>query len=59
MTIETSGELLQRLGTDAQKWADELIKRWPSIPKDEAIGWCANMIMAGYDQSTNEKRNDT
>lgn len=41
---ENDGDFLQRLGTDAAKWAAEFVSRYPSVPEDEAIGWFANAI---------------
>jgi len=37
---------------DAMVWADEFCKRFPSISRDDALGWFANAIMAGYDTAT-------
>lgn len=42
-----SHELVQCV--DARVWAQEFRKVYPEVPEDEAIGWFANAIMAGYD----------
>ena len=34
---------------DAQMWAKEFVKQYPGFDEGEAIDWCANAIMAGYD----------
>lgn len=46
------GNILQRLGMDGNLWAEEMHKRFPAIPEDDLLGWCCNMIMAGYDESS-------
>ena len=46
---ESGGQFLQRVGMDGLLWADEMNKRFPSIPVDDLLCWCCNMIMAGYD----------
>lgn len=51
---ETDGELLNRLGMDGKLWAEEMHTRFPVIPQDDLLGWCCNMIMAGYDKRDNE-----
>lgn len=48
---ESSGDFLQRVGMDGNKWAEEMHKCFPSVPEDELLGWCCNMIMAGYDEA--------
>lgn len=55
MATETAGQLLSRLGTSAEKWAQEFVERNAerdgSLALDEGtmISWFANAIMAGYD----------
>jgi hypothetical protein len=34
---------------DAMVWADEFCKRFPPVSREDALGWFANAIMAGYD----------
>lgn len=46
---ETDGQFLERIGTNGQLWADEMHKRFPSIPVDELLTWCCNMIEIGRD----------
>lgn len=53
---ESAGDMLQRLGIDGRLWAEEMHKRFPLIPEDDLIGWCCNMIMAGYDRRDAEVR---
>lgn len=53
---ETAGQMLQRLGIDGMKWAEEMHKQFPAIPVDDLLGWCCNMIMAGYDRRDAEVR---
>ena len=48
---ESSAEFLQRVGTDGSAWATELCNRFPSVPHDEAVSWCCNMIMVGFDSA--------
>ncbi len=48
---ETAPEMLQRLGMDGHKWAEEMHKSFPAIPVADLLGWCCNMIMAGYDEA--------
>jgi hypothetical protein len=48
---ETAGQMLQRLGMDGQLWAEEMHKRFPAVSVDDMIGWCCNMVMAGYDEA--------
>jgi len=55
---ETGGQFLQRLGMDGKLWADELHKRFPAVPLDDALGWCCNMIMAGYDRGVRHGKNE-
>ena len=42
---ETAGQFLQRLGMDGKLWAE-----------DDLLGWCCNMIMAGYDEAERRAR---
>jgi len=56
MTEETSGEMLQRLGMDGMLWSIEMHKYFPQVPQDDLLGWCCNMIMAGYDARDREVR---
>lgn len=51
MEEETAGQMLQRLGMDGKLWAEEMHKRFPAIAEDDLLGWCCNMIMAGYDEA--------
>lgn len=56
---ETAGDFYTRMDCDGRKWAKELSDTFPSIPMEDAIGWCANMIMQGYDRGyANAKRED-
>ncbi len=48
---ETAGQMLQRLGMDGMLWSIEMHKRFPQIAQDDLLGWCCNMIMAGYDEA--------
>jgi len=48
---EADGQLLQRLVMDGKLWAEEMHKRFPQIAEDDLLGWCCNMIMAGYDEA--------
>jgi hypothetical protein len=34
---------------DAAVWADKFCEQFPSVNSEDAIGWFANAIMAGYD----------
>ncbi|HEX8874112.1 MAG TPA: hypothetical protein VF780_05750 [Nitrosospira sp.] len=40
---------------DAQIWAEEFVKNFPSIELDAARAWFANAIMAGYDTAMMRK----
>lgn len=54
-TKETDGDLLARLGTDGQKWAQEFLAKFPDPSKiDEGlmIGWFANAIEAGANRES-------
>lgn len=44
---ESSGDFLKRVGTNGQKWAEEMHKRFPSVSTDDLLGWCCNMIEIG------------
>lgn len=55
-TEESAGDMLRRLGIDGKLWAEEMHQRFPSIPEDELLGWCCNMIMAGYDEAQRRHR---
>jgi len=55
-TEENAGQFLQRLGMDGKLWAEEMHKRFPQVPEDELLGWCCNMIMAGWDAREREVR---
>jgi len=48
---ESGGEMLARLGMDADLWARELCKRNPILDVDTTRAWLANAIMAGFDES--------
>lgn len=56
--VENSSEMLQRMGTDGSKWAEEFIKMWSEkkqdIDEDLMLGWFCNSIMAGYDKGFDE-----
>lgn len=45
----SDGELLNRLGIDAKKWAEEFVKRNPTVDVGSAIGWFACAIETGRD----------
>lgn len=49
---ESAGEMLQRLGIDAEKWALELTAQLKlrEFRIDDYLSWCANMLMAGFDE---------
>jgi hypothetical protein len=51
MTERTGPELIEYLGLDAQKWAQEFCRRNPgrNPGEDVMIGWFANAIMAALD----------
>lgn len=53
---ETAGQMLQRLGMDGKLWAEEMHKYFPKVPVDDLLGWCCNMIMAGYDEAQRRAR---
>lgn len=54
--VQSSGELLAEIGTDADKWAEAFCRIFPGkIDRDTMIVWFANAIMAGYDEGRNEK----
>ncbi len=41
-------ELLNMMGTDARKWAQEFCKKFPNAPEEGTmLGWFANSIEAG------------
>ncbi len=50
-TNPTEPDLLEHMGTDAEKWAEEFCKRFrPHRPKtyaESVAGWFANAIEAG------------
>ncbi len=51
---ESDGDLLARLGTDSQKWAQEfrniaLKLGYSDMDESWLTGWFANAIMAGWD----------
>lgn len=48
---ESAGDFIQRVGIDGKLWAEEMHKRFPQVPEDDLLGWCCNMIMAGYDHA--------
>jgi len=48
--IETDGDMLNRLGMNGELWAKEMHKRFPTVPEDDLLSWCCNMIMAGHDR---------
>ena len=52
---ESDGDFLNRVGTNGELWAAEMHKRFPSVAEDDLLGWCCNMIMAGYDKAAREK----
>lgn len=70
---ETDGDLMTRLGMDAEKWAVEFGTRFASntvnlnpfhpsrskwVDKADLIGWFANAIMAGYDRGREQGDKD-
>lgn len=50
---ETDGQLLARIGTDAAKWTDAFLERFPDGCNDwgTMVGWFANAIEAGKSAS--------
>lgn len=40
---------------DARVWAVKFNERFPSVSVDDALGWFANAIMAGYDTAMMRK----
>lgn len=40
---------------DARDWAKAFCKRYPEIPEDVMVGWFANALMRGYDESGRTK----
>lgn len=58
---ETSGQMLQRLGTNGFAWAEEMHKHFPSIPADDLLAWCCTMIETARDKKrrTSPVRADT
>ena len=53
---ESDGEMLARLGMDADKWAREIVKRNPLMELDMLRAWLANAIMAGHDEGARRER---
>lgn len=51
---ESSGEFLRRVGTDADKWADEFLKRYNKMKRDDVVAWFANALEAGRAAGINE-----
>jgi hypothetical protein len=49
--VESNGQFLKRVGMDGWLWSEEMHKMFPAIPQDDLLGWCCNMIMAGYDEA--------
>ncbi len=49
---ERPGPFLARVGTDGKLWAEEMHRRFPAVPVDDLLGWCCNMIMAGFDEAS-------
>ncbi len=45
----SDSDLLAKMGTDAVKWTDEFLIRWPQEPDaaEALLGWFANAIEAG------------
>jgi hypothetical protein len=48
---ENAGDFLQRVGIDGSLWAEEMHKVFPQIAQDDLLGWCCNMLMAGFDEA--------
>lgn len=50
---ETAPQMLQRLGIDAELWAQELVKRGIAVgdpsPGEQLHGWLCNIIMTAFD----------
>lgn len=50
------GELLNSMGIDAQKWAEEFCRiardKGHNLDEGWIVGWFANAIMAGYDKGS-------
>lgn len=42
-------KLMQYMGTDAMKWAEQLCVRFPDIDEGLMLAWFANAIEAGRD----------
>jgi hypothetical protein len=49
--VESAGDFVTRLGMDGRLWAKEMHAMFPQIPEEDLLGWCCNMIMAGYDNA--------
>jgi len=49
--VERAGDFVTRLGMDGRLWAKETNAMFPQIPEADLLGWCCNMIMAGYDNA--------
>jgi len=49
--VESAGDFVTRLGMDGRLWAKEMHAMFPQIPEADLLGWCCNMIMAGYDNA--------
>jgi hypothetical protein len=41
---------------DAKVWAEKFCERFPTVSVDDALGWFANAIMAGYDTGIRRSR---
>lgn len=48
---EDINQTSRSLGMDGKLWAEEMHKQFPDIEKGHLLGWCCNMIMAGYDEA--------
>lgn len=48
---ESAGDFVTRLGVDGKAWAEEMALCFPTLSADDLLGWCCNMIMAGYDHA--------
>ena len=48
--MKAEKNLLNTMGMDGKRWAEEFCKRFPQCKVDNVLGWFCNAIMAGYDE---------